>query len=238
MILAGMTAMVALAGAQATTPANPKTKTFVTKAPKTAIVLLGNKATDISLNFYKRGTKEDAAWTMDANGVFVPQPKLSDYDITSKKEFGDLFIHLEFRCPVDENGNPRTSGNSGIGFMGRYEIQIMNSIGKALESHECASLYSQTAPLVNACKKAGEWQTYDITFRVPRFDADGKKTEEARAIVYQNGTLVQDSTEFKGPTGIQYGDFKGEATTGPIVLQGNHDPVSFRNIWLIPSKQK
>ncbi len=154
-------------------------------------------------------------------------------DVNTVEEFGDCYLHIEFRPTVDENGKTRGSGNAGVGMQGRYEIQMMDSFGAKPESHGCGSLYSQKPPLVNACKKAGEWQSYDIVFRAPRFDAEGKVTERARATIFQNGVLIHNNEEFTGPTGIQYEQFKGEAPAGPIVLQGDHDPVEFRNIWLV-----
>ena len=127
-------------------------------------------------------------------------------------------------------------GNSGVGMQGRYEIQILNSHGKKPEAHECGAFSSQTPPKVIASKPAGEWQTFDIFFRAPRFDANGKVVEKARATVYQNGILIHQDEEFKGPTGIQYEQYKDEAPKGPIVLQGDHDPVQFRNVWVVPAK--
>ena len=200
-----------------------------TAPPPGAVVLFSGKAEDFPANWYRRDSKEGAAWKVDPTGVATPDGN----DITSKQEFGDCYVHVEFRCPADANGNPVTSGNSGVGLMGRYEVQIFNSYGQKPEAHGSGALYDQTPPLVVASKKPGEWQTYDILFRAPRFDAAGKLTENARATVFQNGILVQDNGEFHGPTGIQYGDFKGEVPVAPLVLQGNHDPVQFRNIWVI-----
>ena len=149
-------------------------------------------------------------------------------DITSRQEFGDHFLHVEFRTP--EKGE----GNAGVGLQGRYEVQIYNTFGRNLESTNGAAFYSQTPATYNASKKPGEWQTYDIFFRAPRFDAEGKRTENARATVFWNGVLVQNNGEFKGPTGIQYGEFRSESATGPIILQGDHEVVQYRNVWVIP----
>ncbi len=87
-----------------------------------------------------------------------------------------------------------------------------------------------------ASKPAGQWQTFDIFFRAPRFDTDGKVVDKARATVYQNGILLHEDAEIQGPTGIQYEQYKGEAPKGPIVLQGDHDTVKFRNVWIVPAK--
>ena len=116
---------------------------------------------------------------------------------------------------------------------GRYEIQIMDSYGGKPTVHGCGAFYSQKPARVNACKKAGEWQSFDIIFRAPRLNEEGQVVERARATVFHNGVLIHNNEEFAGPTGIQYGQFKGEAALGPIILQGDHDPVEFRNIWLV-----
>jgi hypothetical protein len=224
----GCLAAVGVAGAQ--DAAKPKVVKLPTKAPRGAVVLLGKNATDVAANWYQRRTTNDAGWTMDAAGV-VTHPKHA-YDITSKKEFGDCFIHVEFQCSADADGKPLDGGNSGVGLQGRYEIQINNSFGKAAEMHECGAVYDRVAPIVIASKKAGEWQTYDIKFTAPKVAADGAVTARPRVTVWQNGILIQDNTEIPSPTGIQYGDFKGEVAVGPIVLQGDHDVVNYRNIWV------
>jgi hypothetical protein len=199
--------------------------------PKGAVVLFSGKADEIKTNFLQRYSNDPAGWTVDADGVATP----NKHDITSKIEVKDCFLHCEFRCPADANGNPIGSGNSGVGFHGRYEVQILNSFGKKPEAHECGALYSQKAPIVIASKRPGEWQTFDIVFRAPRFDAADQATEKPRATVFQNGILIQNNEEFNGPTGIQYGQYKGMTKTGPILLQGDHDSVQFRNVWIVPN---
>jgi len=202
--------------------------------PTGAIPLITGQPGQMEGTWYQRYTKNPAPWTVGADGVASPAAAPKKCDITSKQEFGDSYVHVEFRQMLDSNGKSIGHGNSGVGLQGRYEIQIMDSYGHALEKHECASLYSQKAARVNVCKKAGEWQTFDIIFRAPRFDDAGKVTEAARATVFQNGVLVQNNEAFEGPTGIQYGEFKGESKTGPLILQGDHDPVQFRNVWIVP----
>ena len=204
-------------------PVNPK---LLEKPPEGAVILFDGKPEQMRDNWYSRRTTNPAGWTVDADGVATPNHK----DISSKQEFGDCYIHAEFKEPMTGHGN------SGVGMQGRYEVQILNSYGKKPEAHECGALYSQTPPKVIASKPAGEWQTFDIFFRAPRFDADGKVTEKARATVYQNGTLLHQDAEFHGPTGIQYEQYKGEVAKGPVVLQGDHDTVQFRNVWLVPEK--
>jgi hypothetical protein len=195
---------------------------FPTKAPKGAIILLSDKADSLTANWLKRYSKNPANGTF-VKGVFTPDHS----DITSRQEFGDHFIHVEFRTPL------KGEGHAGIGLQGRYEVQIYNTFEKPLERTNGAAFYSQTPAARNASKKPGEWQTYDIFFRAPRFDASGKVTENARASVFWNGILAQNNTEFKGPTGIQYGEFRTESPTGPIILQGDHEVVQYRNVWAI-----
>ncbi|HEY3282284.1 MAG TPA: DUF1080 domain-containing protein [Armatimonadota bacterium] len=197
---------------------------FSPRPPAGAVLLFTGKADQMKGNWYSRGSQDPSGWEVDAAGVATP----NKHDITSKQEFGDCFLHAEFQEPMEGHGN------AGIGLQGRYEVQIMNSFGAKAENTACGAFYSQTAPRTIASKPAGQWQTYDIIFRAPRFDDQGKVVEQARATVFQNGILVQNNAEFKGPTGIQYGEFRGEAKTGPIVLQGDHDVVKYRNVWLVP----
>ncbi len=204
-------------------PANPK---LLVAPPEGAIVLFGGKAEEMRNNWYSRYSTAPAGWKVDAQGVATPNHR----DITSKQEFGDCYLHVEFREPLT------TDGNSGVGMEGRYEIQILNSYGKKPEKHECGAFYSQTAPRVIASKPAGQWQSFDIFFRAPRFDASGKLTENARATVYQNGILIHQDQEFHGPTGIQYRQYRHEAPKGPVVLQGDHRTVQFRNVWIVPER--
>ena len=118
-------------------------------------MLFGGKAEQMHDNWYARHSKDPAGWKVDEKGVATPNKR----DITSKQEFGDCYLHVEFCEPL------KGSGNSGVGMEGRYEIQILNSYGKKPEAHECGAYYSQTPPKVIASKPAGEWQTFDIFFR-------------------------------------------------------------------------
>ncbi len=211
----------AVAQAKDKIPVNPK---LLVEPPDGAIVLFSGKPEQLRDNWYERYGKKAPGWKVNDKGVATP----NHHDVTSKQEFGDCYLHVEFCEPMT------SSGNSGVGMQGRYEIQILNSYGKKPEAHECGAIYSQTPPKVIASKPAGEWQTFDIFFRAPRFDADGKLVEKARVTAYQNGTAIHEDAEIKGPTGIHYGEFKGEVAKGPIVLQGDHDTVLFRNIWIVP----
>ncbi len=204
---------------------------FPTKPPKGAVLLFTGDPAQIGANWTERyAPQTPAKWPVDKKGVATPE----GHDITSRQSFGDCYLHAEFMIPKPGASKPAHGGNAGFALQGRYEIQVFDSYGKAPESHGSGALYSQKAALVNASKPAGEWQTYDIIFRAPRFGADGAVTEQAHATVFQNGILVQNNEAFTGPTGIQYSEYKGEAKTGPIVVQGNHDPIPIRNVWVVP----
>jgi len=200
------------------------------KMPEGAVPLITGAPGEMAAKWVTRGTQDAPTWPVSADGVASTGGK----DITTREEFGDCFIHIEFRCVPGEDGKMHNSGNSGIGLQGRYEIQMFDSYGKDPGVGGVGALYSQTAPLSNPSKPAGQWQTYDIVFRAPRSDNAGVVVEQPRATVFLNGVIVQNNEAFKGPTGIQYGDFKGQPARGPMVLQGNHDPQQFRNFWVAP----
>lgn len=201
----------------------PTTLNLPAAPPKGALVLFSGKPEELHDLWVKRYTTESAGWTVKG-GVATPNKS----DIVTKQEFGDAYIHVEFKCPKGEGGN------AGVGLQGRYEIQIFDSFGKEPESHGAGALYSQKAALVNASKPAGEWESYDIFFRAPRFNDKGEVTEKPRATVIHNGIIIQNNEEFTGMTGIQYGEFKAMTKTGPLILQGDHDVVQFRNVWIVP----
>jgi hypothetical protein len=148
-------------------------------------------------------------------------------DLQSERSFGDCRLQIEFMVPKESN--------SGIFFNGQYELQVFDSFGIAenkITEGDCGGIMWTSKPLVNACKAPGQWQTYDVVFRAPRFDASGKKTENARFVsVVLNGRKVQENTEVKEPTG---GGLDGEERPrGPIILQGDHGQVAFRNIRVV-----
>lgn len=219
-----LSSMAVLSPTMAQTPAAQVPLTFPTRPLKGAIILFSGKESELKDLWLKRYTQEPSGWTTE-KGVASPTNKS---DIVTKQVFGDCFLHVEFRCPTEGEGN------SGVCFQGRYEVQILNSFGKEPESHECGAFYSEKPPRVMASKKPGEWQTYDIFFRAPRFNAKGEVTEQPRATVIQNGILVQNNEEFTGMTGIQYGEYKDIVPTGPLLLQGDHNFVQFRNVWIVP----
>jgi hypothetical protein len=155
--------------------------------------------------------------------------------IVTKQNFRDFKLHIEFKIPQmppDVKGQGR--GNSGVYLQRRYEVQILDSYGLEPTKDGCGSLYKQKAPDKNACKKPGEWQSYDITFRAARFEGEGenlKKVENARITVVHNGVLIHDDVELPSKTGA--GRPEGPEP-GVILLQEHGNEVWFRNIWIVP----
>ena len=154
--------------------------------------------------------------------------------ISTKQAFGDCQLHVEWASPAQIKGEGQGRGNSGIYLQGSYEIQVLDSYENKTYFHgQAASVYKQTAPLVNACRPPGEWQTYDIIFHAPKFDSDGKVLKTATVTVLHNGVLVQDNTEIKGNTAFRGAPkYHPHAPKMPLLLQDHHNPVRFRNIWI------
>jgi hypothetical protein len=155
-------------------------------------------------------------------------------DIRTKQGFGDCQLHVEWAAPAVVVGESQGRGNSGVFLMGLYEVQVLDCYGnKTYADGSTASIYGQYPPLVNVCRKPGEWQTYDIVFHAPRFDKDGQLLSAARLTVFHNGVLVQDNEELTGPTGHkQRPPYKAHADKLPIKLQDHTNPVRYRNIWV------
>jgi Domain of Unknown Function (DUF1080) len=191
-------------------------------APSDAIVLFDGKNFDA----WKGADK----WTVGADGGTTAQSL-----IRTKQPFGDCQLHVEFASPTPAKGNGQGRGNNGIGFMdARYEIQVLDSWeNPTYLVGQCAAVYNQTPPLVNASRKPGEWQSYDIVFEAPRFDMDGLLLKPAFVTVLHNGVLVQNHTQIKGQTHYdQPYAYKAHAEKLPLVLMYHGDPVRFRNIWI------
>jgi hypothetical protein len=151
--------------------------------------------------------------------------------IRTKEEFGDVQLHVEWASPAKVEGESQGRGNSGVYLMGRYEIQVLDSYqNKTYPNGQAASFYGHNAPLVNASRKPGEWQTYDIIFRAPKKAADGSVTPGSFTVLH-NGVLVQDHIPVKGGA-TTAAAFRNLAEKGTIVLQDHNNPVRFRNIWL------
>ena len=158
--------------------------------------------------------------------------------IESKAAFGDCHLHIEWRTPAVVVGHGQERGNSGVFFMGRYEVQILDSYDNPTYADgQAAALYGQAPPVVNASRKPGEWQSYDIVFRAPRFDGEGESATlvtPAYATVVHNGILVQDLVAFIGATKHrEVATYSAHAPEMPLALQDHGAPVRFRNIWIV-----
>ncbi len=155
-------------------------------------------------------------------------------DIMTKRKFSDFQLHVEFRTPFMPEARGQGRGNSGVYLQGRYEVQVLDSYGLEGEDNECGGIYKVSAPRVNMCAPPGQWQTYDITFRAPRFDADGKKSRDAIVTVLHNGVVIHDRLAIPGVTGGALDEDVGNP--GPLLLQDHGNLVQYRNIWLVELK--
>ncbi len=175
---------------------------------------------------------EEVAWQID-NRAMTVSPKTGA--IQTKESFGDIQLHIEWRSPEVINGKGQGRGNSGIFLQKRYEIQVLDSYeNRTYSNGQAGSIYKQSMPLVNATKKPGEWQTYDIIYTAPVFDENDQLKYPARVTILHNGVLIQNNVMIMGATkyiGLPQYKAHGKA---PILLQDHGDPVSFRNIWVRP----
>lgn len=164
------------------------------------------------------------------DGVLTASPKWDS--VVTKTPYRDFQMHVEFNVnEVSDAKNPEENGNSGIYIQQRYEVQILNSSGISAEDYKnsyAGSIYKIKMPDQLVSKKAGEWQTYDIAFRAARFDG-ATKTVDARITVYHNGVLIHDDYKIPKKTGAGH---KEGPEPGLIKLQGHHNPVRYRNIWI------
>ena len=156
--------------------------------------------------------------------------------VETKEKYGDCQLHVEWRCPEsEEKDGGQGRGNNGIGFMGaKYEVQVLqNKENSTYHDGQATAVYKQNAPLVNASRPLGEWQTYDILFRAPRFNEDGSVARPADVTVLHNGVLTQWGFELKGDTPYDRApEYKKHPEKLPLVLMYHGDPVEFRNVWI------
>lgn len=152
-------------------------------------------------------------------------------DIYSRAVFTDFQLHVEFWLPLMADKSGQARANSGVYLQGRYEIQVLDSYGLEPHDDECGAIYKVAAPLVNACRKPEEWQTYDVAFRAARFDGDTLK-EKARVTVLHNGVMIHNNLEIPAPTGRALDEDMNRP--GPLLLQDHRDPVRYGKIWIRP----
>ncbi|MET3113294.1 hypothetical protein AAKU52_001016 [Pedobacter sp. CG_S7] len=209
-----------------------------TAAPSDAIVLFDGKNLDQWVMVENKS--EPAKWKVK-NGVFTVDKKTGN--IETKQSFNNYQLHLEWLIPANITGEGQARGNSGLflaslgkGDLG-YELQILDSYeNKTYTNGMAASIYKQTTPLFNAAKKPGEWQTYDVIWTAPTFNADSSVKTPAKVTLLFNGILVQNNFQLKGPTQyVGQPSYQKAHGSSPIKLQSHGDksePISFRNIWI------
>jgi 3-keto-disaccharide hydrolase len=191
--------------------------------PSDAIVLFDGK----DLSQWKGEKGGEAKWKVMDGFVEVN----GTGSIVTKQEFGDVQLHVEWATPVEVKGEGQGRGNSGVYLQGRYEIQVLDSYqNKTYPKGQAGAFYLHSAPLVNASRKPGEWQSYDIIFRGPKKGPDGK-AQPGSFTVLHNGVLVQDHVPVQGDA-TTAAMFQGVVSKGPLVLQDHGNPVRYRNIWI------
>ncbi|MBK5271635.1 MAG: DUF1080 domain-containing protein [Bacteroidia bacterium] len=207
-------------------------------APSDAIILFNGKNLDQWIN-----TKDStpAKWILADNVMTVNK---STGDIQTRASFSDFQLHIEYRIPENITGSGQARGNSGIFLAalpwgaGGYELQVLDNYkNTTYVNGQAGSMYKQAVPLVNACKKPGEWQTYDVIWTAPKFSKEGVLISLARVTVFHNGVLVQNNVSLLGDTPyIGQPSYRPHGPS-PIKLQAHGDksePISYRDIWVRP----
>jgi hypothetical protein len=195
--------------------------------PSDAVVLFDGK----SLVGWTDAKGQPARWKVEDGYMEVVKDTGS---IQTVKEFGDCQLHVEWMAPSPAEGEGQDRGNSGVFLMNLYEVQVLDSYNsRTYADGQAAAIYGQYPPLVNACRPPGEWQTYDIVFRRPRFTTDGELVTPARMTVFHNGLLVHDCDKLTGPTAHKARPpYKMHAARLPLSLQDHGHPVRYRDIWI------
>jgi hypothetical protein len=195
-----------------------KSPTLGQQPPEGAVVLFSGKEED--LKNFREGARFENGHLREG--------------FTSREEFGDHSLHIEFLLSYMPEARGQARSNSGVYVQGRYEIQILDSFGLEGRDNECGGIYSAKAPDVNMCLPPLQWQTYDVEFTAAKFDAAGRRTAPARMTVKHNGVVIHDNIEVpRGTPGGTQGEGPGP---GPLFVQNHGDPLYFRNIWVVPKK--
>jgi hypothetical protein len=192
------------------------------KPPEKAMALFDGT----SLDGWVQRDGQPAGWELREDGSM----EVTRGDILTRRSFGDVRIHLEFRTPLMPEARGQARGNSGVYVQGRYEVQVLDSFGLEPMDNGCGALYRIAPPRVNASLPPLQWQTYEIIFRAPRFDPSGSKTANARITVRHNGEVIHLNREL--PRLTPGGVSNEENERGPLLLQDHRDPVQYRNIWV------
>ena len=205
----------------------PPPQTLPVPAPPDAVVLFDGKG----LSEWRSADGSPARWVVKDGAI---ESVAGSGYLFSARTFGDVQLHVEWATPVPAKGTSQGRGNSGVYLMGLYEVQVLDSYqNDTYPDGQAAAIYGQYPPLVNASRPPGEWQSYDIVFRRPRFRPDGTLVTPARVTVIHNGILVQDNVEPWGPTAwLQHLPYTAHADKLPLSFQDHGNPVRYRNIWL------
>jgi hypothetical protein len=202
-------------------------------APSDAVVLFDGTQASMADNWTDTSGKPSKWIFRDGTMESVEKAGL----IQSKQQFGSCQLHVEFATPSTVKGSSQGRGNSGVFLQGEFEVQVLDSYeNKTYPDGQCAALYGRSVPLVNVCRKPGQWQSYDIVFHRAMFDKDGKIVQKPTFTIFQNGALVQDhvtlegGTQWNGPHAIS--GFRPLHDKGPIQFQDHGNPVHFRNVWV------
>ena len=194
------------------------------KPPEEAVILFDGAG----LEAWMHRDGQPAGWKLGEDGSM----EVARGNILTRRSFGDVRIHLEFRTPLMAEARGQARGNSGVYVQGRYEVQVLDSFGLEPMDNGCGGIYRIAAPRVNASLPPLQWQTYEIVFRAPRFDSSGSKTANARISVRHNGQVIHWDREL--PRLTPGGVSSEEGERGPLLLQDHRDPVQYRNIWIVP----
>lgn len=209
------------------TPGTASTQEEAGAPPSDAVLLFDGS--DLSNWTGKDG---EAKWKVE-DGYMEVLP--GSGNIKTRESFGDCQLHIEWACPEQVKGEGQGRGNSGVFMMGAYEIQVLDCYDNATYADgSAAAIYGEFPPLVNSCRKPGEWQTYLAVWHGPRFDGEALLSP-ARLTLFHNGVLVHDNRELTGPTTHRTVlPYVPHPEVGPLMLQDHGDPVRFRNIWYRP----
>lgn len=221
-----------------------QSEAVLTPAPSDAIVLFGGGQNDLS-QWHTVGSQEPATWLLFNDSMTVNRALGAAGSIATKRAFRDIQLHIEWSTNPVIDGEQQLRGNSGIFLHSQFELQVLDSWqNPTYVNGQAGSIYLQYPPLVNASRPPGEWQSYDITFEAPRFNAAGELERPAFITVFHNGVLIQNRSEIFGATYTAQPSYEATCTpyahaeaidcsgAMPLLLQDHGQVVSYRNIWV------